>query len=472
MTMHRTIFAACAALHGLTAAVLGQITGPSSSQSPYLLPAPGAAGVQTVSLLTVGDSIGGYRLAGIPDGMGAYKRVPEGRSFGLLVSHELFVDTGATHAHGQRGSFVSFWGINPADKSVFLGRDHIQTVVTTGSQALNRLCSGDMPERVAFWPDATPSSDEPYIYLSGEEVGAFGRAFAHVVSGPEQRVSYDLPSLGKFSWENALARPYASPWTVVVGIDDASPGQVYVYIGEKRSTGGLLERTGLTGGTLYGVKVPGVPFEDRATGLFGQTRFELSNLGDVSSQSGVQLQAASFAAGVTEFLRPEDGCWDPRHPRDFYFVTTDRFDTVLTPGRSRLWRLRFDDVDRPELGGDIEALLDGTEGHQMLDNLCIDRRGHLLMQEDPGGNPHLARVWQYTLATDSLKLLAAHDPARFLAGGASFLTQDEESSGIFDASRFLGGGWFLLNVQAHVAHPDPDLVEHGQLLALFNPDSQ
>ena len=46
--------------------------GPSTSTPPYVLPV--ADGVRTASLLTVGDSVGGYRMVGIPDGMGAYRQ--------------------------------------------------------------------------------------------------------------------------------------------------------------------------------------------------------------------------------------------------------------------------------------------------------------------------------------------------------------------------------------------------------------
>jgi len=458
------VFAACLAPSVATA----QITGPSSSQSPYLVPA--AAGVQTVSLLTVGDSVGGYRLAGLPDGMGAYKRAPGVRKFALLVAHEMVASAGAVHAHGQTGAFVSFWGIDPANKSVFLGRDHILQVVTNGSQAISRLCSADLADRSAFWLTADPL--DPHIFLSGEEAGAEGRAFAHVVTGSDQRKSFELPYLGKFSWENALARPYASPKTVVIGLDDSTPGQVYVYVGNKQTSGTTIQRAGLEGGLLYGVKVPGAALEDRTNVLNGATTFELANLGDVSAKTGAQLQSDSVVAGVTQFLRPEDGAWDPANPSDFYFVTTDRFNTVASPGRSRLYRLRFADVNNPELGGSIDLLLDGTEGQQMMDNMCLDSRGNVIIQEDPGNQAHTAKIWQYTIATDTLKLIADHDASRFVAGGANFITQDEETSGIFDASQFLGPGWLIANVQAHTANPDPELVEFGQLVAIFNPDSQ
>jgi len=465
--------AAYVAVLSIPVVASAQVTGPSSSQSPYLLPVPNATGVQTVSLLTVGDSVGGYRMVGIPDGMGAYKRAPGvARSFALLVSHELVATAGTVRAHGQTGAFVSFWGINRATMSFILGRDLITSVVTAGSPAIGRLCSGDLADRSAYWPSSTPFTAEPYIYLSGEEVGAEGRLFAHVVTGTNARTSYDLPALGKYSWENALARPLASPKTVVVGLDDSTPGQVYVYVGDKQPSGSIIEQVGLAGGLKYGIRVPGVPLEDRTTALGGVTRFELAPLGDVSGITGAQLQTNSVAAGVTEFLRPEDGTWDAANPGDFYFVTTDRFNTDTTVGRSRLWRLRFDDVNDVTLGGDITILLDGTEGQQMMDNMTIDRRGNLLLQEDPGNQAYLAKIWQYTIATDTMKLLVEHDASRFVTGGANFLTQDEETSGIIDATDFLGAGWFIANVQAHLANPDPELVEFGQLVAIFNPDSQ
>jgi len=70
------------------------------------------------------------------------------------------------------------------------------------------------------------------------------------------------------------------------------------------------------------------------------------------------------------------------------------------------------------------------------------------------------------LTTKTLALIAEHDPERFSLGGASFMTQDEESSGIIDASDLLGPGKFLLDVQAHKSNPNPALVEYGQLLVM------
>ena len=58
--------------------------------------------------------------------------------------------------------------------------------------------------------------------------------------------------------------------------------------------------------------------------------------------------------------------------------------------------------------------------------------------------------------------IAQHDPARFAAGAPAFLTQDEESSGVIDASDVLGKGWFLFDTHTHFAN-GTELVEGGQL---------
>src|SRR4028119_2294873 len=153
-------------------------------------------------------------------------------------------------------------------------------------------------------------------------------------------------------------------------------------------------------------------------------------------------------AGVTEFLRPEDGAWDPRNPNDFYFVTTDRFDQVKAGtgsqiGRSRLYRLRFVDVNRPELGGTVDMLLDGTEPQQMMDNLDVDDFGRTLIQEDPGNQPYLARIWEYDIKKDVMTEVGVHDPNRCAPGAPNQLTQDEESSGIIDVSEIFGPGYYI-----------------------------
>lgn len=452
----------------------GQAKGPSSSQTPYLTPVK--AGVKITSLLTTTDVIGGYKLCGLPDGLGAFDN-GDG-TFTVLMNHEFGNTAGAVHAHGNKGAFVSKWILRKSDLSVVSGSDLIKTVkLWNGSSystfnaaapmtaGFGRFCSADLPAVSAFYNAATGKGTTERIFMNGEESGAEGRGLAHIVTGLNGGTSYELPYLGKFSMENLVANPGTGDKTVVVGLDDATPGQVYFYIGAKTTTGAEIEKAGLSNGNLYAPAVSGMIMETSASVPAAGTPFTMVNLGDVHNMSGTNLNTASNIAGVTQFLRPEDGAWDPLHPEDFYFVTTNAFNSP-----SRLWKMHFNNLNDLTQGGTITAVLNGTEGQQMLDNIGIDQWGHILMVEDCGGNARLGRTWQYTIATDVLTEIGSHDPARFISGGASFLTQDEEASGIIDVQEILGAGMFLLVDQAHYGIPG-DAVEGGQFLALFNPDT-
>jgi hypothetical protein len=443
--------------------------------SPMIVPV--APGVVTKDVLTVGDAAGTkpdgspYRAVGLFDGMGGFDN-GDG-TFTVLANHEIGASGGIERAHGAPGSFVSRWTIRKSDLTPVKGEDLIRRVVTwnratssydppaTG-KAFGRFCAGELAPRDAFFDAASATGYDGRLYTSGEEIGAEGRAFAHALDG----TSYELPRMGKYSFENVVPHPAAGRQTIVVGLDDSGGGQVYVYVGAKTNAGSPVERAGLTNGKLYGLKVTGVPMEDPATGAPAGAAFTLFELGNFENQTGAALEEASNANGVTKFQRPEDGAWNPAAPRDFYFVTTASFST-----QSRLWRLRFADLANLAAGGTIDVLVDSaSDGVRMMDNMTVEKGGRFVyLQEDPGGQDHLAKVWRYEIATDKATILAEHDPLRFAPGAARFLTRDEESSGIFDASDLLGPGWFLANVQAHHAHPDKELVEGGQLVAIYDP---
>lgn len=458
------------------------VTGPSSSQSPFLVPS--TLGVKVTSILCVGDSVNAkpdgtpYRMVGIPDGLGAFEDGDDdcGRdTFTVLMNHELRDTVGVVRAHGAKGAFVSKWTIDKRTLRVLRGADLIERVwvpTPTGWDAstpiaLNRLCSADLPEPGTFYDRRSKRGYMGRLFLNGEESGIEGSGFAHAMTGD----SYRLPWLGRFSWENSLANPDTGRKTVVIGTDDGTGGQVYVYVGTKQKTGNPVEKAGLTNGVLFGIKVPGFPAEIPATGIPDGTAFTAHAFGDVSTWTGATLEAQSVANLVTSFQRPEDGAWDPENPDDFYFVTTASF-----TGASRLWRLRFVDPTDPVAGGRLDLLIDGSDpagGPKMMDNLCVSQDGQILIQEDPGNQPaYLAKVWRYDLGTGVLVEVAAHDPARFTPGMPGFLTGDEESSGIIDVSDILGDGTFLCVTQAHYAIGDAELVENGQLMLLTVPESK
>jgi hypothetical protein len=439
--------------------------GTHSSDEPYLSPV--GCPVEPRAVLTVGDSPNlrpdgsRYRLAGIPDGLGAFDN-GDG-TFTLLVNHGLGVDTGIARAHGAKGAFVSKWTIRRADLAVMNGSDLIELVAVwnpktsayeppTKGIAFGRFSSADLPNPSALFDAATGLGFDGHLFFNGEAIGDEGRAWAHGIDG----TSSEFARMGKASWENVVPNPGTGEQTVVIGMDGSGGGQLYVYVGKKTRDGSPVQRAGLTNGALHGLVVPGFPVEP-ASGI-PAAPFELHSFGNVENRTGAELQAESARALVTGFQRPEDGAWDPNNPNDFYFVTTAAFELP-----SRLFRLRFNDVRNAAQGGRIEMLLDGTEGQRMLDNVTVDTSGHVYLQEDPGNNVRLAKIWRYDIATDQLSEVSEHAPERFAPGGAGFLTQDEESSGIIDVSGILGPGTFIMTTQVHLANQDPELVEGGQL---------
>lgn len=475
----------------VASAQAGSFTGPQSSQTPYVVPT--AAGWDVTSLITVGDLAREvpYAMVGIPDGMGAVagkfvgngEYVADKAYMTVFLSHELGVTSGVARAHGQPGAFVSQWTVHLNTLQVKWGQDLIERVMTwnngafvdtTGATAFNRFCSGDLPPLTGFFNPQTGRGYDGLIYMKGEEAGAEGRAFATIVNGAGKGTAYELPYLGKFSWENSVAHPNAGDKTIVIGLDDSSPGQVYVYVGDKQDHGNPVERAGLMNGKLYGVKVPGVPLEN--AGPIDST-FELADLSAFATGSGAVLQLESAKAGVTEFARPEDGHWDTRQPNVFYWVTTGRSGVS-----ARLYKFTFDSLNNPG-GGRIEMVVDsaaltGSDGQvaRSFDNMTVDADGNILIQEDPGNSAYIAKTWKIDPVTKAAAQIFESDRERFLSGAAGFLTQDEENSGVIEvtgiaknASWFEAGRrYYLGNTQAHYAIPG-ELVQGGQLYLMASP---
>ena len=480
------------------------VQGPSTGSTPYLK-ATSSRVTKVTSILTVDntgsnpdDSIGGYGMVGIPDGLGAFDN--EDGTFTVLMNHELRDTAGAVRAHGSKGAFVSKWVINKSDLSVASGGDLIQKVygwdtttqanaTTDATVAFNRFCSADLANQTAFYNAATGLGTQEKIFLTGEEGGTNGFVAATVVTGASAGNSYIL---GKFNlsqngsgvndwggWENVVASPFAQDKTVVIGPNDGGDGimsqSVAVYVGTKTNTGSVVDRAGLNNGTLGFVTVAGNPTEivnmtTRATNITDGTRFSISG------------------TASTAFSRPEDGAWNPLNPNEFWFVTTDRLDTLSDGvgsqiGQTRLWKLAFDDITDPSLGGSIDLVLDGptVNGQKvnMFDNMGFNETtGTIILQEDVGGTAHNSKVWEYDPKTDRLTQLLMHDSSRFGDLGVSRTSpysNDEESSGVIDVTSFFVSDpnerrynqYYLVTDQAHYTNGITTAqVEGGQLLLI------
>lgn len=485
------------------AAPAGISRGPSTPTDPYVLPV--ADGVATKSLLTVSDAGAardGYEMVGIPDGLGAYRQ-GNSRDFTLLMNHELRTNQGVVRRHGQKGAFVAELDIDSDTHEVEAGRDLVdpgvrfwdyptQTYRTTPSSGgvnprdptdtfiaqaaeFARWCSSSLTGPGQLFNDQTERGYRGQIYFGNEESGNEGRVFGVTTDGQAQQ----LPRLGLFQWENTLLANTRNDVTLTMGQEDEANGQLWVYVGKKQSLGNPFAKAGLTNGTDYVVDLEDEAVDSDAEfrttyGKGEPVEFDLGADEVVNwDRSGARQNADAAAKGLT-LNRIEDGAFDPRHPDDFYFVTTEGSpgtvpaEPAVTRDGGGVWRLRWQNVRKPELGGTLELLLDGSEAPFLNkpDNVDMDRKGNLLIQEDPGNNAQLARIVAYDVDTGARGVLAEFDANLFRTGASGFITQDEESSGIIDARKFMGPGWFLFDAQVHKANPELDKVEYGQLLAM------
>ncbi len=497
------------------------IQGPSSSQTSYLTPT--AQGWSATAIMTVGDRVGGlpsgYMFAGIPDGLGAYDN-GDG-TMTVLANHEIGnnfttgVLQGAVRAHGAAGGFVSKWVINTSTWQVISGGDFVTSrldqmmwngttwAAPAAAYAYLRPCSADLPKLEAFYDSVSSTGYNGRIFLNGEETGAEGKGFAWIVTGTEAGKVYELPHHGKYSWENALARsnyglnpgPSNLLQTVVVGTDDTTPGEVYVYIGTKTNTGNAVQQAGLANGLTYGIKASsnvgysGAIALENATGINGT--FTLAQIFDnatLPNKTGAQFQTESTRLGVTQFARPEDAHWLD-HDSLVFATTGATLNSVAVT--AKIYQLDFNSDDANGIlttGGNISVVIDsnnitGLDGQKArsFDNLTIGDDGMLYIQEDPGNVAYVAKHWivNPTLGTQSARELSAvqifeSDRSRFTTGATQFQTLDEEHSGIIDitdivADGIVGSQWFLVATQNHAAATGANaatLVEGGQFIAL------
>ncbi len=483
---------------------------PTTSVNPYLVPV--APGVSIQAHLTVDDlpAENGYRMVGIPDGLGAFRK---GEQVVAFLNHELTDTEGIVRAHGEKGSFISRLVIDPTTGAVTRGSDLIRAVsywdYSTGTYsatpvapegatfghtaAFSRFCSGFLSRFRSLYNPSTQNGFRGRLYFANEESGDEGRAFGVQKNG----TATQLPRLGLFSWENTQVADTTTNTTVVMGNEDGSSGQLRVYAGLKRSSGSAVDKAGLTNGRLFVVDAvnEAVSTDAQFRSTFGKgtpAPVSFSSGEEIDwRQSGTEQNVEAAAKGLT-LNRIEDGHFDPNNKNNYYFLTTEGGSTAPNPNEPAtprdgggLWRLHFNDVEHPERGGSLTLLLDGSEAPYLSkpDNMTIDDEGNLLIQEDPGGNDHLARIVAYNIHNGDRGVVARFDPGLFGVSNPSgvtpderaFLTTDEESSGIISTDGLFGDDTYLFDAQVHTTKGLPpgtgpgtveEYVQRGQLLSM------
>jgi hypothetical protein len=519
-----------AAFAALAMVLTGQQAALAEGSTPVYVDA--ASTNETIKVLaTSGDKFGNYVLPGTPDGLGLYK---SGSGYKMLLNHEFTSGQSSFPRAGgliSGGTTISELTLD-ANLKVVSATDAIKNIVwydyqtgtygkTPGAPvgaavknsygdpfhttALQRFCSASLAAAGSFayttgkGKTAKTIGYTKPVFLTGEEDGAESRSFALNAEG--ERVQ--LPRLGLADTETFNVAPGNTLQTLLIGNEDGSvnTSELRLYVGAKTSSGAWYERAGLTNGQLYNAKVQDILNDTAFRATIGKGKPTAVTFKAIDSSVNAAEQAKQATATATGFSRIEDGQFDPMHPNDYYFVTTSSnaaaAATTLDPALPKvtkrdgggLWRLRFKNINDPLAGATVELLLDGSEPAflNMPDNLTIDKSGNILLQEDPGNNVTLSRVFAYRIKDAKLAQIAGFNAALFTDGAAGKLTVDEESSGVTDVTDLLRKNKndknsyyvFVAQVHAPIATARPDLtdaasiasaVEGGQIYLLTIPN--
>ena len=484
-----------------------------------------AKGISLKVLASAGDVISGYQIQGIPDGTGAYK---SGNSVKILMNHEISYGTlSSTQARAGGNAFgatVSQFTMNPTTKAITGAREFLTSAVyydytaktfgtTPGAPTaaaekdsygtpqhtkfLNRFCSASLAPAGSF-SYIDPKTKQAFgikdaVYLTGEEGGDESRGFAVNAAGQLAQI----PGFGLAAWETFVSAPTKTKTTAIFGNEDgsATDSQLWLYQGTKTNSGAWYERAGLTGGSTYVMNIGGFKTEAEFRAQVGKGKETAVSFKTVdTSVNGVEQNKSAALLG-TALARVEDGAFDPRNPRDYYFLTTEsngtKAATTLDPMNplvtkrdgGAMWRLRLTDVKNPALGGSITMVLDGSEAPYLNkpDNLEIDGMGNILIEEDPGNNPQLERMFAYRMSDGAITVLTQFKAHMFskAASDSAFITEDEEQSGVLNVTSLLRknskdkNSYYVLNAQVHATgaallKARPDITDAAKKTALLN----
>ena len=500
-------------------AIVATVTGSAVANSvlnkpEYIIASTDAATIKPLAF--AGDTISGFTIKGIPDGMGAMRNADG--TITLLSSHEVpsyapigtfakaadagkpILGTSITkftlNAAGDRVSkaanFISSWSFyNYNTKSYQASPVGAAPVTQTlgMDNFISRFCSATLVQAgaLSFTDGGTKYGYEGAVYLAGEEDGdsGYARGFAFDMDGN----AINLPRAGLASWENLIPNVKPGKNTVVMANEDgsATDSQLFMYVGTKTTSGTFADKAGLTNGDLHVLNIADIANDNAFRAAYGKNKPVAVTFAKTIWDGDMKTQQADHAAKGTEFSRVEDGEWDPTNPNVYYFVTTESNkdagatkENPAEPGVKRdgggFWRLTFVDGQKPELGAKLELLLDGSEAPYLSkpDNMTITSDGIVLLQEDPGNNDHVARIVAFRPKDGKLAVVAEFNSDYFGKTGSKLMTVDEESSGIIDVTSLVAkpgdtSKHFYFNAQVHTtggytARPDLGAKSTGGIL--------
>jgi len=471
--------AVAAVLVALTCvAVAFAATGVKTEKDPYLVAT--APGVVIDPILSTSDivpkgQVPEYQMSGIPDGLGAYANARHGKrakTYTVVMNHELGLSFPGSPALLVNAR-ISKLKIDRATNSVLSAK-----YLFTGNEGFERFCSATL-EVI----NGTP------WYFTGEEaidgippLPPAGHDGSSIAMNARTGQWWETEHFGHIQHENIVPTKL-SKWFFLTTDDDFREGEdayLFAYIAKSF-------KAAITGdpskGSLYvwkandAIDSTQIHKGEKLTGRFVP-------ISQAENANSVTVKEAAAAKGAFKFDRLEDAAlYRPKKGR-YYFADTGKRPRTI---RGRIYQ--FDVNPAHPTRASLRVILDGDAGDDIYnpDNLDTSARS-IVFQEDRespfrGGpvppNPPVAdsghnRVLVYDIEAKTLQSVARVATPDTLRPGTW------ESSGVTNAFRILGPGWWLMDVQAHSTPasqpgatlvPDTGTGEDGQLQAVYIPQT-
>jgi hypothetical protein len=477
-----------------------------TDQAPFLTLASGLpSGSSLLPIISSGEVVDGITFQGLPDGIGMTKGAAP-HSVDVYVAHEeTHVPFGGT-ADFQDASVtrLTLNTTNGPGRAAVLGAD-----IPLGPEAgFIRFCSSAML--------GTAEGFDNDVYFANEETNDAGLPVPDGAPyGPDQypgdgtrqagyAVALDtatgdytqVAGLGRLNHENTVGlRGYDGISLLTTDDTFSRPSaQVYMYRADDqaavmnddghlwafRATGKNGEAVDpedpFNGANDYNDVQPG----DTVSGEFIEVPDDIAR-GNTDAYPQTALEEWSNANNVFQFVRSEDIAVSKTEPNVAYMADTGGGGVVpdATTGRltrgpgagvspnGAIFKFVFDEND-PTTVVSLTKIAQGDDPAAGAyvpfvspDNVDTSRNS-LMVSEDTAD----AKVWQYRLRQDTWRQVAV------------VADTDSESSGVTDASRWFGGGTWLIDVQGHGTFVDQETrdgiiykMESGQVLLMTIPGS-
>ncbi|MEY3277653.1 MAG: hypothetical protein RLZZ426_139, partial [Actinomycetota bacterium] len=317
------------------------------------------------------------------------------------------------------------------------------------------------------------------VNLGAGDSNINGTDVVRTTSGLTFTIGIDADDLAETAYTDGLV---AIPNDLIVITTAAAHGLIEgdrVRVAGNSDLNGVHTISGVPSTTTFTVVAEGA-----ALSTSGGTVAELLDVefkGIPTNLAGDAQQVLAKLRG-TEFSRVEDLFINPANANELFFITTQSdadgigVSGVKEVGRDggALWKITFANIANPSAGAYLELILDGTEASlsdgiklNKPDNMTMTNDGAVvLLQEDPGSNSHVARVLALRLSDLKLVTIATVDSAYVSKGNTdTYLTDDEETSGIFDATKLYkrtdGASYFMFNAQIHPATKNGGGTSYG-----------